>query len=188
MVCIKGNMERKTKKNWFGEALKVLAESGASALTVEVLTTRLGVTKGSFYHHFENFGDFKTKLLQFYEEESTHRVIKIVEEAGPPDEKLQKLLDITTQPRSEVEVALRAWALQDAEARTYQARMDLQRMDYLQELCQATGQSEIDALVTARLLYTIYVGSQQVIPPIEDEDRRQLYRQVRPIIAGPKIL
>lgn len=179
-------MERKTKKHWFGEALKVLAESGASALTVEILTTRLGVTKGSFYYHFKNFGDFKHKLLEFYEEESTHRIINIAEEAGPPDEKLQKLLDITTQPRPDVEVALRAWALQDVEVRTYQARMDQQRLDYLQKLCQAAGQPEAEALVTARLLYTIFVGSQQVIPPIQGEDRAQLYRKVRSVAAELK--
>lgn len=178
-------MERKTKRHWLNEALKALGESGAAALTVEVLTTRLSVTKGSFYYHFKSYADFKEKLLQFYEEESTYHIIRIAEEAGPPEEKLQKLLELTIQSRPQVEVAFRAWALQDGEVRIYQARMDLQRMSYLQKLCQDLGQSETEALVMARLLYTIFVGSQQVIPPIQDEERKQLYRQIQQAVSKP---
>ncbi len=48
-------MTTTTKRKWLEEGLSLLAESGA--LTIEKLTSRLGVTKGSFYHYFQHFQD-----------------------------------------------------------------------------------------------------------------------------------
>jgi hypothetical protein len=62
--------------------------------------------------------------------------------------------------------------------RGYQARIDGQRIGYLQNLCIEIGQPEAAALVTARLLYTAYVGSLQIVPPLRGEEYKQLYRRI----------
>src|SRR5699024_11445314 len=41
-----------TRADWEQEALALISEKGISALRVEPLARRLGITKGSFYWHF----------------------------------------------------------------------------------------------------------------------------------------
>ena len=43
---------RLSSADWEAGALDLLAEQGVSAVAVEPLARRLGVTKGSFYWHF----------------------------------------------------------------------------------------------------------------------------------------
>ena len=45
---------RLSRDDWVAEATEVLASHGLSAVAVEPLAERLGVTKGSFYAHFAN--------------------------------------------------------------------------------------------------------------------------------------
>jgi AcrR family transcriptional regulator len=169
-------MARRSKQDWLMEGAKALAEQGAAALTIDGLTARLGVTKGSFYHHFGSLQGYIDALLDFYESEGTLNVIAVTDAEPDARAKLRRLLDITTEGPLHLEVAFRAWALQNAQAREVQARIDAQRMAYLVELCaEVTGiASNADPL--AQLLYTIYIGSQQVIPPLDPAAVQRLYR------------
>lgn len=176
-------MGRKNKRDWLTEALRILAEVGAQALTIDLLTERLGVTKGSFYHHFGSFGGFKEALLDFFEAEGTLQIIHLTEQEATPQEKLQRLLDITASFPTEVEVAVRAWALQDAMVRACQQRIDSRRMDYLRELFfDLTGDQTL-AAQRAQLLYVIYIGSQQVMPPIHGEDLIRHYAELTQVFT-----
>ncbi|MEV0081899.1 TetR/AcrR family transcriptional regulator [Saccharopolyspora sp. NPDC050642] len=40
------------KQDWLDAGLEILADQGVPALTIDRLATKLGLTKGSFYHHF----------------------------------------------------------------------------------------------------------------------------------------
>ena len=42
-----------TRREWLDAGLELLADEGAPAVTIERLTGKLGVTKGSYYHHFK---------------------------------------------------------------------------------------------------------------------------------------
>ncbi len=64
-------MTRKTKLDWIEQGLAILAEESSPALTTEALTKRLDVTKGSFYHHFTNYEDYKLNLLSYFEQVQT---------------------------------------------------------------------------------------------------------------------
>ncbi len=171
-------MARKSKRDWLIETLTLLPEVGAQNLTIDVLTERLGVTKGSFYHHFGSFAAFKEALLTFFETEGTLQIIDLTEQAATPQAKLKRLLDITASFPTAVEVAVRAWALQDEMVRAYQARIDARRIAYLHELFRELTGDEAEAFQRAQLLYVIYIGSQQVIPPIQGEDLIRHYAEL----------
>jgi AcrR family transcriptional regulator len=176
-------MARKSKRDWLEEALAILAEVGAQELTIDRLTERLDVTKGSFYHHFGNYTRFKEALLDFFESEGTLQIIRLTEHEATPQEKLQRLLDITATFPPEVEVAVRAWALQDETVRMYQQRIDSRRIDYLRELFFSITGDEALAFQRAQLLYVIYIGSQQVIPPIQGEDLIRHYAELTSVLV-----
>ncbi len=164
-----------TRRRWLQEGLALLEEAGAEALTIESLTSRLGVTKGSFYHHFANYQDFQERLLVFWEEEGTLRIIQWAEQEASPPEKLARVMQASLHP-SRLDVALRAWALQDEKVRVHQQRIDQQRLAYFEALAYAHTADRLYAQQLARVLYSIYVGSQHIIPPIEGEDLRALYQ------------
>jgi AcrR family transcriptional regulator len=147
-----------SKRDWLDAGLTLLAEQGAPALTIERLTERLGLSKGSFYHHFKGVGGYRTALLEHFEAERTTRFMDEAERAqGDRLRTLMKLV-LAPGPGPELEIAVRAWALQDAEARAVQERVDRTRADYLTEVC---GDEEL-----GRALYLVVVGAGQVVPPL----------------------
>lgn len=154
------------KRDWLDEGLRLLAEQGAPALTIDRLADRLGLSKGSFYHHFKGGPGFRTALLAHFEAERTTRFIEETEKV-PQADRLRALLDLVLAPGPgpELESAVRAWALQDAEAREVQERIDRTRSAYVTELCgdAAVGQA----------LYLIVVGAGQVVPPLGPRELRR---------------
>src|SRR2546430_5422897 len=158
-----------TRRRWLEEGLAVLEELGAKGLTIEALTGRLGVTKGSFYHHFKHAQDFKESLLAFFEEVGTLQIIQVAELAASPQEKMQHVLQATLQP-SNLGVAMRAWAFQDAVVSDSQQRIDQQRLAYLEKLLSEQLGDQKRARQIARLIYSIRVGCQHIISPFQGAD------------------
>jgi len=68
-----------TRVEWLDAGLDLLATEGAPAVTIERLTGELGVTKGSYYHHFKSAGGYKTALLEYFEAQFTARLIEEIE-------------------------------------------------------------------------------------------------------------
>lgn len=171
-------MARKTKLDWLENGLQILAEGGSPALTTEALTKRLGVTKGSFYHHFSNYEDYKLNLLSYFEQAGTHEIISLAEQGPSPDKKLQRLLEAVLSYPTASSVAIRAWALQDEVVRQVQERIDQQRLAYLKELSlEMTGDVHRADLI-AQMVYAVYVGGQQIIPPLSRETLFEIYRLI----------
>ena len=140
-------MARKTKRDWFVTAVKILRQSGPQGLTIDALCQSLAMTKGSFYHHFGSYDDFKAQFLSFYEQEGTLDIISQLANLPSPKEKLHRLLEIvvefSTKLPDDPDVAMRAWALQDTAVAQTQARVDGRRRHYVQSLCQEiTGDAE----------------------------------------------
>jgi AcrR family transcriptional regulator len=146
------------KRDWLDAGLALLAEQGAPSVTIERLTERLGLSKGSFYHHFKGMGGYRTALLEHFEAERTTRFMEQAEQARGDRLRTLLALVLAPGPGPELEIAVRAWALQDAEAREVQARIDRTRADYLTEVC---GDAEL-----GQALYLVVVGAGQVVPPL----------------------
>jgi AcrR family transcriptional regulator len=170
-----------TRRDWLEAGMAILEDLGAEALTIEELTNRLSVTKGSFYHHFKNYQDFKEHVLAFYEEERTLQIIQLAERETLPQAKLERVLQSTLQP-SQLDVAMRAWALQDVLVRDHQQRIDQRRLTYLEELISTLIGDHSHAARMARLFYSIYVGSQHIVPPIQGADLAHLYQEALPLL------
>jgi AcrR family transcriptional regulator len=171
-------MATTTKRMWLEEGLTLLAEAGAAALTIEMLTNRLGVTKGSFYHHFQQFQEYKEHLLTFYEEERTAQVIENAELHETPLHRLEWIFQTTAHHPSQLEVFMRAWALQDPVVQRYQQRIDQRRLAYLAELAFQICHNRERAQRISHLFYSIYVGSQHILPPVQGDALAALYREV----------
>jgi AcrR family transcriptional regulator len=165
-----------TRTEWLDAGLELLADEGAPAVTIERLTGKLGVTKGSYYHHFKGAAGYRTALLEYFEAQFTTRLIDIVEGDAEPSAKLQHLLRLVLSDpdNARLEIAVRAWALQDPEVRAAQERVDRARTAYLKELCHGL-KTDVDPDRFAQLLYLILIGAEQVLPPVAKTDLRDIY-------------
>jgi AcrR family transcriptional regulator len=167
-------MARASKQDWLREGLRILAEQGAPALTIDRLANALGLTKGSFYHHFQGLQGYKAALLTFVEEVMADRVSAATAVAATPIDGVTRLLDSTVVEASPFEVALRAWALQDDEVRAVQERVDGHRFTTVHSFCRQVVDDEERALVMSRLAQALMIGGSQLQPPLAPAARRQL--------------
>lgn len=171
-----------TRERWLDDGLEALAEEGAPGVTIDKLSARVGLSKGSFYHHFTGMPGFTIALMAHFEAEHTTRFIEAVEgeTSASPRAKLEKLIAMVLreQPLAgapDVEVALRAWAQQDPVVRAAQHRVDRIRIGYLRDLWLALSGDAGEASRMGRLLYLMLIGAGHVIPPLPARELRQLY-------------
>ncbi|MCP4895353.1 MAG: TetR/AcrR family transcriptional regulator [bacterium] len=158
---------RLTKEAWLDQGLMLLAEQGAASLTIDRLTESLGVTKGSFYHHFHGREEFSMALLAHWEKTLTGELIEATRDTEDFDERNKRLSKLGVKHfEPKLEVSVRAWALREPMARTFQDRVDRQRLDYLQELFRLITDREDLAKDLALIRYSFFVGAQQISPSL----------------------
>lgn len=143
-----------TREDWVNAAIQTLFESGIGSVSIVQLASALGVTRGSFYHHFTDRKALLLAMLNHWEETWT---IAIREEVGglelSPAELLRALIQsIHEHKAAAFDATFRAWALHDPLARTTLERVDAFRLAYIISLFEAAGFKGIDAENRARLL------------------------------------
>ncbi|WP_433323612.1 TetR/AcrR family transcriptional regulator [Spirillospora sp. CA-294931] len=170
------------RSDWIDAGLRILETEGAPAVTIERLTERLGLSKGSFYHHFKGMPAFRTALLERFEADYTTAYIDVVE-LGPERPAIRKIHDLielvaTDDPSSALEVAVRAWAQQDPEVRVTQERIDRTRLDYVQWLWEELTGEPVESARLARLCYLILIGGDHLIPAVSQAEMREILTTV----------
>src|ERR1700686_2420328 len=104
-------------KDWLDQGLKVLAESGFTALKAEPLAKAMGGSRGSFYWHFADIDAFHAAILKHWREVAAEQIIANVEAAAGNDNPVQLLLRQAFGGRLALEKAGRTWATVDPGAR-----------------------------------------------------------------------
>lgn len=176
-------MPRKNKQDWLTAGIIAFAKKGPAGLTIDGLAQQLGVTKGSFYHHFESQAAFKKAFLLDYAQKTTPAVIDRLKGIPTSLEQLHELLRIIIVGSAEVtfnvENMIRAWAMHDSDANAMQTSMDSQRIAYVQALLgDLLVDDEVSAERASQLFYATLVGAQQMHPPITGDALSQLFNTV----------
>lgn len=147
--------------------MRVLVDTGAEGLTIDRLRSELGVTKGSFYHHFGGFPGFLEAFLEHLEQAAFADVVGDIDEAAPAGEQLRLLNQAIAGDDPALEVAVRRWAAALPEAQSLIDRIDGLRLDHLEGLLRDVLTDRTRARFLARLYYAIYIGGLQLNPPVE---------------------
>lgn len=177
------------------EGLRVLATEGAAGVRIDRIAVRLGLSKGSFHHHFAGADGYKRDLLAHYEALSVGALASAIDEVGEHAETQDVLEALTALVRSdgpglyrpELDVAVRAWSTFDADVREVQQRIDTTRVDALQRVWSRAVPTTDEARLAALLPYLLAVGAAVVVPPVPADDLRRLYEILLPLVpaAGP---
>lgn len=166
--------ERLSAENWTQMALRVLAERGIEGVRVERLADALGVTKGSFYWHFEGRRALFDAVLDQWERRATLEVIAAVEQAfADPGDRLRELTRLVFRHGASLDRAVRAWASHDESAGRVVRRVDKRRLEFVADLLRAYGLEPSVAAIRARLLHTALIGEQHTSSRMARERRVQ---------------
>src|SRR5688572_8646127 len=154
---------RLSAEDWAQAALDLIAEQGVSAVAVEPLARRLGVTKGSFYWHFPSRDALLQAALERWEVVEQESVFGNLEKVPDPRERLRALFQLVgheVKPHiiySELLKALDHPAVQPVINRVSQ-----RRLEYLVASFRQAGLARTEAQHRARLAYSAYLGFLQL--------------------------
>jgi len=173
-------------EDWCRAALFAFGEEGERGLAIERLARRLGVTKGSFYWHFDNRSALLDAALAFWLEVGTREVISALEADPDPRSRLRELFALALR---DVEEARAEAALQAAASRGHPvigpvvASVNTERMTYLRETYDALGFSGS----WADAAYASYLGACQLAlmtpPPLTEAGRAELVAKLQDVFV-----
>lgn len=154
------SMPRLSADDWVNAAVQQMADSGVHAVRVERLAQALGVSKGSFYWHFENRNALLTAMLKFWEDQGTKAIIAQVDaQTELPRTRVRTLAELVFRSSSvelAFEIQVRAWATVEAQAQTVVHAVDKHRVSYVQRLLT---QAKVPyPRARAELFYSVLLG------------------------------
>lgn len=151
-----------SRTDWLEQGLHLLSTEGPQHLKIDTLCKAIGVTKGSFYHHFQNQADFVRALLEHWKTTYTQQLVESVADIDDPHVRSQRLSELVYIKDMRPEVAMRAWASSHDEVAATVREVDAQRIRYLVTLSQHMGAREDHAELLAKMAYAQLVGIQHL--------------------------
>jgi AcrR family transcriptional regulator len=171
--------QRLTARDYFVVSLEILGSDGHTALTAAGLCERMGVTRGSFYHHFASFDEFVDRLLEHWEQQYTSDPFALVQSLVGEESQLEEQLLLAQALPHAAEIAIRMWgAVNDRVARA-QSRVDGHRRASVADYLHRIGLSAADAEVYADLAVSSLVGMQLLDRPVDAARLRRVLGEVQ---------
>jgi AcrR family transcriptional regulator len=151
--------KRLTAQDWIDLALKTLAREGFQALKADVLARKLGVSRGSFYWHFSELDAFHAQVIEHWRQTATEAIIADLEQYDSREQRLDVLLRGAFGHSGLLEVRMRGWAEQNAQAARVLSDIDRRRKAYIEQMLAVAGIMPPLAATRAQLLYWTYLGA-----------------------------
>jgi AcrR family transcriptional regulator len=152
-----------TASDWAEAALQMIAEAGFHAVTVGALAERLGVTKGSFYWHFEGREALLAAALARWERRATEEAVQALDAIPDHRRRLELIFDASSQPpRARSLYASLAAAADEPVVKAVLARVGAARVEYLDSCYRKLGLAPAEARGRAVFAYAAYRGLLQL--------------------------
>ncbi|MEM9285588.1 MAG: TetR/AcrR family transcriptional regulator [Pseudomonadota bacterium] len=155
-------MTRLSERDWLDHGLKTLAKSGFAALKAASLAEALGVSRGSFYWHFQDIHAFKERLLEHWQSQTTDETIRDLDAMEQSHERLSDLMVRAYSAKPQLDRAVRVWADYDKHVRARIKSVDTLRINYICKLLITSGLKEETARRRARFLYAASLGDPSI--------------------------
>jgi AcrR family transcriptional regulator len=171
---------RLSRNSWLEVALELLQDDGINAVTVDALAVQLGVTRGSFYHHFKDRNDLSKEMLDYWKEKWTVEIRDDIASLGLDGfQSLTALLNlIHHRDGAGYDAAIRSWAIHDEQAREIVGEADKIRLDFIRSQFEKIGFKSLDLENRSRL-FLYYAMTEPVFFNPPDEKTAKKLDQVR---------
>lgn len=153
--------DRLGRTDWIDAGAAILRESGITGVKLAALTARLGVSIGSFYHHFTSFEQYLGDLADHYSVERVRFELDIAS-AGKlgPVARIRRLGTVSLQRDTfRLDQAMRVWATMDARAEINLRRAEALVLVFLEQAFRDLGFGAKDAALRARILLSVNIAA-----------------------------
>jgi len=178
---------RYSRDEFLARSLDVLSEEGEAKLRIDRLVGQLGVTKGSFYWHFENRAEFVRSLADYWAHSSTKAVIDdIGAKAGSPEDRLFCLMKmISRQDLAGHDLAMRTWASHEPEVAPVVRKVDRMRLTFVRGLFKEMGFEGDELEARTRIFVTANSLKRGILVREPRTQRRDSLRQWHAFFVRP---
>jgi len=176
------NKHHLTRQDWIDAGIELLTDAGIGAVSVERLGSELGVTRGSFYHHFADREELLRAMLEYWAQRWTYDIRDQVNALGldPSTTLLALMRTIRHHRAAGYDAAFRAWALHDPLARAVVEQVDQVRLNQIQRLFAGLGFTGVDLENRARLFLYFEMGAPAMFAgPAPERDEKLLLERHR---------
>jgi AcrR family transcriptional regulator len=172
--------KRLSRSCWQEAALELLHNDGINAVTVDALAAQLGITRGSFYHHFKDKNDLSNEMLEYWKQKWTVEIRDDVAALGIDG--LQSLIAlgnlIKHRKGAGYDIAIRAWAVHDDLAKEVVRKTDKIRLGFIRKQFEKIGFVGLDLENRSRL-FLYYAMTEPAFFDSPDEETAQQLYQIR---------
>ena len=143
-----------SRTDWLDEGQALLRDRGIEGVSIRTLTDGLGVSKGSFYHHFKDLEGYLEALADYFSNEQMIDLFKRArsQASDDPITRMTELAKIVLRNDGrKLMMAMRAWAKSNKAAAASVRKLDAASMDFLTEVFLELGFDKKDARLRAYL-------------------------------------
>jgi AcrR family transcriptional regulator len=167
-----GRQNALSAADWVSTGAELLAEHNVNGIEIPDLCKRLGVTKGSFYWHFEGRHDLLSAILDDWRRRMTLDVTVRATRAGSSvSSTLRYLLGLVRRPRpnrnAAIEKSIRDWSRIDERAHAAVVEVDQIRLAYFHALFRRHNFSEKESSLRAYAAYAMMMGDSMLRETVE---------------------
>ena len=143
-----------SRRDWLDEGQALLRDGGIDGVTIRALTQALGVSKGSFYHHFKDLDDYLEALADYFSNEQLTDFLERARTQATEDPltRMTELAKIVLKNDGrKLMIAMRAWAKSNKAAAASVRKLDKASMNFLTDMFLDLGFADKEARLRAYL-------------------------------------
>jgi AcrR family transcriptional regulator len=144
--------------DWVRAAFARLSTEGIESVRVELLARDLGVSKGSFYWHFQDREELLGKMLDRWESDETEWLGATVVTPRAAARWAHFIEHCADPARARLEAALRAWARRDERVASRISSIEKKRSKHIASVLRDIGFAPDLAESWAEIALLVYLG------------------------------
>lgn len=176
---------RFTREDWIALGHEQLAKEGPDAVKLDALCLAAGLTRGSFYHHFEDHQTFLVAVTETWLTTGTEDVTASIDASVGAADRMDALTRAAMAIDYRLELGIRELARRLPAVRDIVTRADARRLDVLADLYRARfGLGDEAARSYAYLEYAAFSGLILLDPDLPEERQKALAALYAGTVSG----
>jgi AcrR family transcriptional regulator len=144
--------------DWVRAAFARLASEGIDAVRIELLARDLGVSKGSFYWHFQDREELLGRMFTLWEKDEIDWIDETVITPKAAARWARFVRHCTDPQLARLEAAMRTWSRRDDRIAARISVIEKKRIAHIASVLRAIGFAEAPAASWAEITLLVYLG------------------------------